>query len=170
MRKTIDISLSEASINNAIQELDAFNEWIQAKTKALNDRLALIGQQRAEVGFNANNLYDGDDREVTVTAVPDGDGWLIIANGHAVAFIEYGAGIYFNGPEPYPTSGEIVRPPEVARIGEYGSGRGKQNVWVFVDSTGKKHWTHGTPADMPMFYATETIRNEIAAIAQEVFA
>lgn len=170
MRKTIDIDLSEASINNAIQELDAFAEWIQAKTKALNERLALIGQEKAQTGFDANALYDGDDREVRVTAYPEADGWVVIADGHAVAFIEYGAGVWFNGSEPYPTSGEIVRPPEVAGIGEYGKGQGKRDVWVFVDREGRKHFTRGTPADMPMFRATETIRNEITAIAQEVFA
>ena len=169
MHKTIEISLSEASIDNAIREFDAFRQWIEQKTEELNERLATVGALAAANGFYSA-IYDGDDADVKVSAYPVEDGWIVAANGHAVAFIEYGAGVYFNGTEPYPQTGDIVRPPEMAKIGEYGKGRGKQDWWVYIDSAGHKHFTHGNPAAMPMFYATEQIRREIDAIAKEVFA
>lgn len=166
MLKTIEMSLSTASISKALEQLDAFEKWVQAKTEALSERLALLGQERAQAGFNGDHLYDGDDRDVTVTAELTEGGWIVRAEGHAVAFIEFGAGVYFNGSEPYP----VERPKDVARIGEYGQGKGKQDVWVFKDRSDKKHFTRGNPATMPMFYASEQLKREISAIAQEVFA
>ena len=80
-------------------------------------------------------------------------------------FIEFGAGVYFNGPEPYPEP----RPDGVAKIGEYGQGKGKQNTWGYYDDGGNLILTHGTPAAMPMYHAERTMEQEIKRIAREVF-
>ena len=79
--------------------------------------------------------------------------------------IEFGAGVYFNGPEPYPEP----RPAGVSRIGEYGQGKGKQNTWGYYDDGGNLILTHGTPAAMPMYHAERTMEQEIKRIAREVF-
>ena len=83
----------------------------------------------------------------------------------AVFFIEFGAGVYYNGSEPYPEP----RPKDIVGIGEYGHGWGKRQAWVFYDSNGEKVVTHGNPAEMPMFYAKEEVLVRLNEIAREVF-
>lgn len=163
MPKTITLQLSEQSINKAIKELQRYEKWVAQKTAQLTERLALLGAHEASVRFAAA-MYDGEN-DVSVTVEPVESGWAIKASGDSVCFIEFGAGVYYNGSEPYPN-----RPPEVAKIGEYGKGKGKRNAWGYYDDSGNLVITHGNPAAMPMWYATEEMRQQIYKIAREVFA
>lgn len=161
MTKKIALSLNTKSISKAIKELKAYDKWVQQKTAELTRRLALIGAQEASIRF-ASAMYDGEnDAHVSVSRTENG--WKIAAEGKAVCFIEFGAGVYHNGAEPYPN-----RPKQVSKIGEYGKGRGKQKTWVYVDDDGK-HFTHGNPAAMPMWYATKEMEAAVKQIAREVF-
>lgn len=164
MSKTINISLSTSSINCAIAELEAYKRWNERKTAQLNERLATLGAMYASKLFGSA-AYDGNN-DVQVTAEPTENGWRIIASGKAVLFIEFGAGVYYNGAEPYPEP----RPAGVEKIGEYGKGKGKHSLWAFLDENGELVKTHGTPAAMPMFYTTQELISEIGRVAQEVFS
>lgn len=156
------MTLGAASINRAIKELQAYEAWVRQKTAELTERLATIGAMEATVRFS-RAYYDGE-KDVTVSVEPIPNGWKIVASGQAVCFIEFGAGVYFNGSEPYPE-----RPAGVAGIGEYGKGKGKQNTWGYYSDSGDLVLTHGTPAAMPMNHAGRMIEQEIKRIAQEVF-
>ena len=161
--RKIVFSLSESSIAAAIKELREYQKWVESKTEILMERLAMIGAKEASVRF-ASAIYDGDnDVVVDVERIPNG--WKITASGEAVCFIEFGAGVYYNGSEPYPNP----RPGGVSGIGEYGQGKGKQNTWGYYDSGNKLHLTHGNPAAMPMYYASVEIERAIRSIAREVF-
>lgn len=165
MRKTIQISLSQASITQAIQELEQYKRWIEAKTKALNERLANIALAEAQSGF-AGALYDGEN-DVKLTAEPTETGWRITAQGRAVFFIEFGAGVHYNGDtEPYPEE----RPSGIVGIGEYGEGRGKNDSWRYKASNGEIVKTYGNPAAMPMWKGREAARAALVQIAREVFS
>lgn len=175
--KKITIQLSEESINEAIKEINRYKKWVDEKTKLLIEKLALIGAQEASVRF-ATAMYDGvNDSEVSVDI--QGSRAVISAKGQAVCFIEFGAGIYHNPGEPYP----LPRPKGIVGIGKYGQGKGKQTTWGYYgepgssgvvkvnNKTGKEVvLTHGNPASMPMWYATEEMRNEVLRVAREVFA
>ena len=63
---------------------------------------------------------------------------------------------------------EGYNPKEVAKIGEYGKGRGKRDTWVYIDEDGK-HFTHGNPAAMPMWFATKEMEMSVERIVREVF-
>ena len=161
--KTISFSLSSKSIQKAIKELSAYREWVEEKTRELTRRLAELGAYEATVRFS-RAYYDGPKSiEVSVDPIPNG--YKITAQGEAVCFIEFGAGVYFNGPEPYPEP----RPEGVSKIGEYGQGKGKQAAWGFYDDGGDLHITHGTPAAMPMYHAGRVMQQEMERIAREVF-
>jgi hypothetical protein len=54
-------------------------------------------------------------------------------------------------------------------IGEYGKGYGKRQAWGFRDESGELVVTHGNPAAMPMWYASEEMRNSIKQKFVEVF-
>ena len=164
MPKIIRMSLGTSSIENAIKELRAYRSSLDAKKDKLLEELANIGVREASVRFTTA-MYDGIN-DSSVSLETNRNGYTIVANGHAVAFIEFGAGVYHNPGEPYPDP----RPEGIVGIGEYGQGHGKRQAWGFRDDSGELVITHGNPAAMPMWYASEEMRNSILKIAREVFA
>ena len=163
-KRVIEFNLGAKSIDGAIKELQAYKAWVKEKTAELIRRLAEVGAAEAKVRFAAAQ-YDGDnDAVVSVEAIDRG--YKIVAAGKSVFFIEFGAGVYYNGTEPYPEP----RPAGVVGIGEYGKGYGKRKAWGFYDATGELVITHGTPAAMPMLHASRVMRQEMERIAREVFS
>ena len=163
-KNTITISLGSKSISKAIKEVKAYKKWIESKANELTRRLAEIGASEAKVRFGGAQ-YDGVNDSV-VKVEPITNGYQVVATGGAVFFIEFGAGVYYNGSEPYPEP----RPAGVSKIGEYGKGYGKRKAWGFYDESGELVVTHGNPAAMPMYHASRTIQQEVERIAREVFA
>jgi hypothetical protein len=157
------MSLISKSIGQAIRELKSFRDSLEAKTKVFLEELAHIGVKEASVRFTTA-IYDGVN-DSSVTLKPIDGGYCIVAEGKAVAFIEFGAGVYHNPGEPYPNP----RPDGIVGIGEYGKGYGKRQAWGFRNEDGELVITHGTPAAMPMWYASEEMRNAIAKKFKEVF-
>lgn len=163
MSKVIQMSLSTKSISQAIAELKAYRASLESKEQELLKELANIGVREASVRFTTA-MYDGtNDSEVTLETIENG--YRIVAEGKAVAFIEFGAGVYHNTSEPYPKP----RPDGIVGIGEYGKGLGKRQAWGYKDESGELVITHGNPAAMPMWYASEEMRNSILKIARRVF-
>ncbi len=157
------MNLSSKSIRDGINQLTAYRDSLEAKTKKLLEELANIGVKEASVRFTTA-MYDGvNDSSVTLETIKDG--YCIKAEGKAVAFIEFGAGVYHNPGEPYPNP----RPAGIVGIGEYGKGHGKRQAWGFRDESGELVITHGNPAAMPMWYASEEMRSAIKAKFLEVF-
>lgn len=163
MPKVIKMGLSASSIDDAIKELKVFRDSLERKKDRLLEELAKIGVREASVRFTTA-MYDGNN-DSHVTLEPNINGYAIVARGHAVAFIEFGSGVYHNSGEPYPNP----RPAGIVGIGEYGKGYGKRQAWGFKDDSGDLVITHGNPAAMPMWYASEEMRSKILKIAQEVF-
>ena len=162
-KRVIRSGLNVAELEAAIQEVKAFRNSLKLKADMLIERLAEIGVREASVRFTTA-MYDGtNDTSVTLETISNG--YAIVAEGQAVAFIEFGSGVYHNPGEPYPNA----RPEGIVGIGEYGKGHGKRQAWGYRDESGEVVVTHGNPAAMPMWYASEEMRNNIAKIAQEVF-
>ena len=162
-KRVITMNLSSNSIQSAIRELKSYRDSIDVKMDKLLEKLARIGVQEASVRFTTA-MYDGVN-DSSVTLEPIKDGYCIKAEGRAVAFIEFGAGVYHNPGEPYPNP----RPAGIVGIGEYGKGYGKRQAWGFRDESGELVITHGTPAAMPMWYASEEMRSAILKTFKEVF-
>ena len=172
MSKTsIRFSLDPNDIDRAIGELKKFEREFLNKVEQFTEGLALLGLKEASVRFSSA-MYDGiNDSDVRLDTIDKG--YAIVARGEAVAFIEFGAGVYHNPSEPYP----ITRPDGVVGIGEYGSGKGKRRAWYYkgeVGSSGERQKngavkTRGNPAAMPMWYASEEIKNNVLKLAREVF-
>lgn len=172
MGKTIiSMSLSTKDINRAIKELEKYKRDILRKEKELLEKLAYIGVSEASVRFTTA-MYDGVN-DAMVSLEQTNNGYAIVAKGQAVAFIEFGSGVYHNGSEPYPNP----RPEGIVGIGEYGKGKGKRRAWYYKGEAGTNGEvqsngvvkTRGNPAAMPMYYATEEMKRSILQIAREVF-
>jgi hypothetical protein len=161
--KVFQMSLSSKSIGQALKELKKYRDSLEDRKQQLLKELADIGVREASVRFTTA-MYDGvNDSEVTLETIENG--YCIVASGEAVAFIEFGAGVYHNPTEPYPNP----RPDGIVGIGEYGHGYGKRQAWGFRDDSGELVITHGNPAAMPMWYASEEMRDSILTIARRVF-
>lgn len=129
----------------------------------------------AEAGFQValtTDIFTGMEPpppDVQVNIEDDGDVTLVIASGEEAVFIEFGAGVYYNGAagtSPHPKGEE-----NGFRIGEYGKGQGKRNVWALPGSTHDYPiLTHGTPAAMPMYHGVQEVLTIIADLAREAFS
>lgn len=170
-KKVISLDLSKQSIEKAIKELEQYKKDFLAKEQKLLEGLANIGVREASIRFTTA-MYDGVN-DVSVTLDKTSNGYVIVADGAAVAFIEFGTGVYHNSGEPYPNP----RPEGIVGIGEYGKGKGKRRAWYYHGEPGSSGEvqpsgvvkTRGNPAAMPMWYASEEMRSSILQIAREVF-
>lgn len=162
-KRVIKCTLTEDGINKAIQELKTYKQEFLKKEKQLLQGLAEIGLKEASVRFTTA-MYDGTN-DVSVRLDGSNNRYVIVAEGEAVAFIEFGAGVYHNTSEPYPNP----RPQGVVGIGEYGQGKGKRKSWGYYDDSGELVITRGNPAAMPMWYASEEMKNNVLRVVREVF-
>lgn len=174
MAKTIRFSLSEASIDNAIDELDRYINDLGSKAEKLAEKVAERIAWSASSGFSnaiADDIFTGGERpngNVSVSVEENGNVCIVLAQGSDAVFIEFGAGVYYNGSagsSPHPEGSRMG-----FTIGEYGKGQGKRNVWALPGSTNDAPiLTHGTPAAMPMYRGLQDALSVIDELAREVF-
>lgn len=175
MSRTITIDVfNSASIDAAVREIREYSKWVRRKTDELRERIAYFIAKDASAVFNTAVAED-DMREgvitgsVEVSVEPQGDNTtVIIASGKDAVFMEFGAGVYYNGavgssPNPLGTALGFT-------IGSYGKGNGRKEVWAYDGGDGQIHLTHGTPASMPLYKAVQSVSRDIVKIAREVFA
>ena len=99
----------------------------------------------------------------------------IIAEGKAVAFIEFGTGAHHNG------YGGVL-PPGVGAHGSYGKGQGANRRWYYygesgnagtpvkqVDGKGQLNYTDGNEPAMAMWGAVEEMASQVEATWREVW-
>lgn len=163
MSKTIQVGLSNSSINSAIKELRRYSAWVQSKEAELRSRLAMLGATVASIQFS-RAIYNGTN-DISVRVDDTGSVAVIYAEGESVAFIEFGSGIKHGYGHP--------------QAGEFGFGPG---TWSDGDG-GKGHWdnpkgwyygsgqhSYGNPPAMAMWSAVQEITENVTRIAKEVFS
>ena len=167
-------ALSPSSIENAIKQIQNYRQSLNEKATRLAQRIAEEVAWSASAGFSTapaddiigqSGFASGD---VTVTVESDGAIQIVMASGPDAVFLEFGAGVYYNGAagsSPHPKGAELG-----FLIGEYGQGYGRRNVWAFPGEGGEMVLTHGTPASMPMYHGLENVLTIITDLAREVFA
>lgn len=162
-------------LEKAVRKLEAYKKSLEGKTHVFLEHLAQVGIDVADVAFRTAQ-YDGEN-DVVVSGEPewiDDNTLVITASGSAVKFIEFGTGVHYT--EQHPKAGEMgmVR-------GEYGQGKGSQDSWGYygnpgtngrvVKENGKGSLviTHGNPPARAMYDAGKEMREQVRAIAKEVF-
>lgn len=158
-----------------IPALRAKLKEIESETERKKDlflsRLADVGLGTAKVYFNVllDEWTEGravtHDPDIQVRVEQDRNGYAVVAEGREVAFVEFGAGVFYNGAEAY--LGE--RPAGVDPIGEYGNKQGRKMVWGWKDPDGTKHLSRGNPPANAMYFAEIDIKRQLEQIAKEVF-
>ena len=174
MSRTITIDIfNPASIDAAVKEIRDYADWVKRKTDELRERVAYFIAKDASAVFNTAVADDliGEGAvigSVNVVVENNGNMTLVIANGEDSVFMEFGAGVYYNGgvgSSPNPLGAALGY-----TIGSYGKGNGAKAVWGFKGDDGALHLTHGVPASMPLYRALQSVVNDIEQIAREVFS
>lgn len=156
--KRIHVQLSRNGISSAIRQVERYKTDMETKLRTLCNRLGQLGLRVASADFSSvGEYYDVND--VTVDVVKTDNGCKVVANGQAVAFIEFGAGLIGYG---HP------------RAGEFGMGPGTY--------PGKGHWddpkgwitpggnrSFGNAPAAAMSNASAEIMSNVRRIAREVF-
>lgn len=164
MKITID------GISELQERIEGRKNRLKSKSGVFLERLSTLGAYRARLDFSAA-MYAGHN-DVQLSVEREGDAYLVVANGNAVAFIEFGTGIL--NPE-HPWSADLG-----FSHGTYGAGKGANpNGWVYVGEQGNAgqpvggkrnvYRTYGNPPARAMYNASKDMRESILAIAKEVF-
>lgn len=167
MSRTIRMNLNTASINAAINELREYKTWIQRKADELARKLAEYGADNAAVGYFLVQ-YDGPRENIDVNVEDRGEGkYAIVASGHPVLIVEFGAGVTYGYGHPNPeVDGKPMGP------GTYPNAKGHWNDpkgWYLPKEAGGGH-TYGNPPSMTMYKTGKELRDEVERIAREVFS
>lgn len=173
-RKVIRGSLSSQGIRHIIGELQSYRHSLERYS-------ALFAKRLAEEGFDVAQIYIAEATETadrdkpigTLDIKTDANGWVssvrLQFTGLQVLFVEFGAGAIYNpGITPNPWSAT------------FGMGVGTfprqkhafdDNGWSYYGNDDQWHHTYGTKATMPMFHASQALRQRdlVIRIAKEVF-
>ena len=163
MGKTIRLTLSTDSIEQAIKELNDYNNGLHAKANLLCQRLADLGAIKVTLGF-ARAIYTGR-KDIAIEVEQTDKGYLIVAEGESVAFVEFGTGAKMGG--GHPLNSQFGTGP-----GTFPGGKGHWNNphgWYLPRDKGGGH-TYGNPPSMTMYNAGKELHEEIVRIAREVFS
>lgn len=169
----IKVRLSDAGLCDAERQIQEYKTTLNQKAKEFAKALADKGLDVAKVRF-ANAEYAGRN-DVSCRVEQNGSTCTIIAEGKAVAFIEFGTGAHHNG-----YGGEL--PPGVGAHGSYGKGHGAQRRWYYygeagnagtpvktVDGKGQLNYTDGNEPAMAMWGAVEEMASQVEATWREVW-
>lgn len=169
----IQVYLSEASINDAIRQLEGYRDSLDRKAKELCERLAHIGY---EVSYQvlAEHIYSGETIGSLQVVEEGKNKYILQAGSVALLFLEFGAGLRGSG---HPLAGQFgmgpgTYPGQTHAFDPNGWWFPTEdaNLAVRVDDEGRM-WGHsyGNPPYMPFYNASKKIREDLLKVAQEVF-
>lgn len=167
----IKLTLSPDGIKRAQEEVLAYKDLLDERLEEFVQRLAAIGVNAAYEKFSTAQ-YDGTN-DVEVHMEQNGKVARVVAEGKAVAFIEFGTGV--NYPE---------HASRLYRHGTYGRGQGADpGYWIYSGVPGTNgspvltangtersgaYWSRGNPPAEAMWSAATEMATQITQIWREV--
>lgn len=176
----IKVRLSDAGLKQAEKDILKYKATLNRKARALAFRLSWLGLEVAKVRF-ANAEYAGSN-DVKCHINQKDKTCTIVAEGKAVAFIEFGTGVTHQGWGAAGTVGPLPLPDNIGEHGTYGKENGKHKRWYYygesgnagtpvkeVDGKGQLNYTSGNDAAMAMWGAVEEMASQVEATWREVW-
>lgn len=170
----IKVRLSDAGLRDAERQIQEYKTTLNKKARALAFRLSWLGLEVAKIRFE-NAKYAGSN-DVKCHINQKDKTCTIVAEGKAVAFIEFGTGAHHNG-----YGGEL--PSGVGAHGSYGQGKGAGRRWYYygdpgnagtyvdtVPGKGQLNYTDGNEPAMAMWGAVEEMASQVEATWREVWS
>lgn len=162
--KTIVVELGPDGIKRAIQEIQAYKNEVQQKTKDLLKLMVAYGEDYA---INAVTHIDTGETLGSIKGYRTGNKGVIVAGGNAI-WLEFGTGIKNNGSagsSPHPKGSELGMV-----IGGYVAGHGANpKGWWYEDNGEIKH-TYGIRATQFMWKTALELHKVAPDLAREVFS
>lgn len=169
----IKVRLSDAGLRDAERQIQEHKTTLNQKAQEFAKALADKGLDVAKVRF-ANAQYAGSN-DVSCRVEQNGNTCTIVAEGKAVAFIEFGTGVLHTA-----YGGKL--PDGVGKHGTYGKGNGQHKRWYYygesgnagtpvkqVDGKGQLNYTDGNEPAMAMWGAVEEMASQVEATWREVW-
>ena len=168
----IKVRLSDAGLRDAERQIQEYKAALNKKAQEFAKALADKGLDVAKIRF-ANAKYSGSN-DVKCHINQKDKTCTIVAEGKAVAFIEFGAGVAHSA-----YGGEL--PAGVGEHGTYGKGNGKRDHWsyygdpgndantVMYKNKGTLVVTSGNEPAMAMWGAVEEMASQVEATWREVW-
>lgn len=172
-KRTININpLSAKSYKDAAKQVERLKRTYLEKNKEFIRELCKEGITEARnhlVGYGDSDPPDfyTDSPYVTRGNIDGNMSATLRLQGEDVAFVEFGAGIHYNNhpnssPNPYGVKLGYT-------IGSYGWHHGLEDHWWYEDENGVTVISYGTEATMPLYHASEKIKQRYKEIAKTVF-
>ena len=168
MSKHWKIGLNVTDIDHLIRSLNHYQAELANKCERIRTQVAQLLATYADVSFNGATVNDHHSpAPTTVTVESNGDDvTIVVASGDEAMFIEFGAGVHYNGSGvPYATAGADF--PGYA-MGSYGNGNGTKDYWHYM-TDGRWHTTHGTVMQTPFHNALLEILPAVEDIVRSAF-
>jgi len=167
MQMVID-GLHEKSLRDAAKQVRKFKDDFVQKNRTFVQELTKLGIQVIYDHLNGygDSEYPEPSNPHVLMGIRDGVMQATLRlRGEDVAFVEFGAGVHYNGTgSPHPLGVELGY-----TIGSYGHGQGTQDHWWYEDENGVTVISYGTEATMPLYSADLKIRQQFVSIAKSVF-
>lgn len=169
--RTVALDLFDPdSVQNAIDELNKYADFIQKQVPVFVQTLADKGVEIAKINFSQAE-YDGTN-DVTIHTEGEGKSIAVVATGNATLFIEFGTGVLNPADHPDPVAAQYPH-------GEYGYGLGKLPSWRYKGDPGTNGYidprypdyitTVGNPANASLYHTVEDLKRMFKQVAEEVF-
>lgn len=172
-KKVIQMSLSEKSIQNAIQQLRSYQNSLEYKCNLLAQRLAERGVEIAKAqvydmdAVFKNELFSSIHAEYK-GQTEGGHIWAVVAGSDHALFVEFGTGMV-GAQSAYPqalpegvswqyASGKTIRQLADGRYG-----------WFYPSDDGNWYFTEGMPSRPFMLNTSLELQRIIREVAKEVF-
>lgn len=164
--------LSVDGINRLVNDLDNYKKQLLTKAEQLLNELSKRGIRTAKERIQGT-IGDSDKHvkvEVSdISYVGNNVIFTITAEGEDILFIEFGAGVFYNGgvvgKSPHPWGEEMGYV-----IGKYPKGRKGYSLGRFMSwTTPSGKISMGTKASMPMLGAMETMYRDVDDACKKVF-
>lgn len=176
----IKVRLSDAGLRDAERQIQEYKTTLNRKAQEFAKALADKGLDVAKVRFD-NAEYAGSN-DVSCHVEQNGNTCTIVADGKAVAHIEFGTGVTHQGWGAAGTVGPLPLPDNIGEHGTYGKENGKHKRWYYygesgnagtpvkeVDGKGQLNYTSGNDAAMAMWGAVEEMASQVEATWREVW-
>lgn len=165
--------LSTKSIEAAIKKIREYQNSLEGKCRLFVERLSEIGVDVIESTYKGKG--DSGPQPKTDSQWVEGKTAELVlrVTGENLIFIEFGAGVHFNGPvghAAYPLARELgFTIGSYSELGGNGKSLGQYDSWYYYDASGQRHESQGTEATSPVYNAATEMRNAIIQTAIEVF-
>lgn len=173
-RRVVSVPLTEAGVERALRELNAYKTWLERGAANLLNALAEEGVQVTSARFQSAE-YDGTN-DVSVSLERRGKTrTAVVAAGAAVLFIEFGTGVRYPDSHPEASANGFSHGGYGHRLGRlpqgwrYDGDPGTHGQIIREGRHAGQVHTYGNPASMAMYGTVRELKQTFAELARRCF-